>query len=168
MKWIKDQLVTWQLQRKSNLIAKSETIFPMAIQQIGIVAESQGEFEAAKEVIRERWGLKVRIIAHFFTNENSSLKEAVNPTHFTWSGLPSDYFNEFLDESMDFILVSSTELSPYMRYLLLTKTDSFKIGFHSKTNQSYLNLMLTYDEEKDHMENLKLLISYLLKIKEAC
>lgn len=168
MKWIKDQLVTWQLHRQNKQTLRTGTVFPIAIKQIGIIAESQEEFEAAKAVIREHWGLKVRIIAHFFTKEESSINEAITPKHFTWSGLPSDYFNEFLDEQLDFILVSSTMLSSYMRYLLLVKTETFKIGFHSKSNQPYLDLMLAYDPNKRLDENLELLITYLLKIKEAC
>ena len=170
MKWIKDQLVNWQLRKLLKKVSKEsqEVKIRSNIQTIGILASSLEEYEEAKASIRTQWGLKVRIIAYFYTPEKVELNEGINHTHFTWSGLPSAYFNEFLDEPLDFILVSASKLNPYMRYLLLRKQASFKVGFFSEESKPYLDLMLAFDPNKRLSENLNLVIQYLLKIKQAC
>ncbi|UJP63517.1 DUF6913 domain-containing protein [Mongoliitalea daihaiensis] len=170
MKWIKDLLVNWrlkQLLKKVDLHQRGITV-PTEIKTIGILAENFDALEEAKILIRKEWGLKVRIIAYHYSEENSTQIEAFSHKHFTWSGLPSDRLNNFMDEQLDFILVSSAKLNPYLRYLLLTKKDSFAIGFYSSQNKPYFDLMLAYDASSDLSGNLNLLIEYLLKIKRAC
>ncbi|MGY6522617.1 MAG: DUF6913 domain-containing protein [Mongoliitalea sp.] len=170
MKWIKDQLVDWQLRKLLKKVSKEshEVNIPDSIKTIGILATSAEEYEAAKASIRSQWGLKVRIIAYFYTPKKAEVNEGINHTHFTWSGQASAYFNEFLDEPLDFILVSASKLNPYMRYLLLSKQASFKVGFFSEVNKPYLDLMVAFDPNRSLSENLNLVIQYLLKIKQAC
>lgn len=170
MRWFKDRIVNYRIKQKFRTISgkSSSSGVPSTIKQVGIIAESVEDFEIAKALIRDQWGLKIRVIAHFYASSETKLNEGVTHNHFSWSGFPSDYFNEFLDEHLDFILVSSSDLSPYMRYLLLAKENSFKIGFYSEQNKSYLDLMVAYDKGKDLADNLKLVIEYLLKIRQAC
>jgi hypothetical protein len=82
-------------------------------------------------------------------------------------GLPTEYFNAFKSEKMDFILVPSLQLNAYLRYLLLANESSFKIGFFSPENKPYLDLMLDHEEGELH-SNVHHLLDYLKKIKEAC
>jgi hypothetical protein len=68
---------------------------------------------------------------------------------------------------MDFILVPTLKLNPYLRYLLLANQSGFNIGFFSEENKHYLDLMLQI-EDIDLEKNIQNLIDYLNKIKEAC
>lgn len=167
MKWIKDRLIEWQLKQKLKIKETKDIKIPEQFRCIGILANSEAEFLETKEVIRELWSYKVRIIGLFYSEEPSRLIEAFSSKHFTFWGLPSDYFNEFKLENMDFILVPSLHLNPYLRYLLLENQSGFKIGFYSEENEPYLDFMLGQDEE-DLGSNVHHLLEYLKKIKEAC
>lgn len=167
MKWIKDIMVQKQNQSRTQLQSKKEIIIPEQIKQVGILAGSEEEFELTKEVIRNLWGYKVRIIGLFYDEGKSTKVEAFSHKHFNIWGQHSDYLNEFLLEKMDFILVLPLQLNPYLRYLLLANQSSLNIGFYSKENEAYLDLMLQ-TEGDDLNENIQQLINYLNKIKEAC
>lgn len=168
MKWLKDKLIHWQLDKKLATLDEKETRVPDQIRCIGILANSEEDFKVTKEVIRDIWGYKVRIIGLFYTEEESRSVEAISYKQFTWLALPSDYFNEFLLEEMDFILVPSFELNPYLRYLLLSNRSGFIVGFFSDANKPYLDFMLDVDGELDLDLNIHHLIEYIKKLKAAC
>lgn len=167
MKWIKDIMVQKQTQSRLQLQAKKEITIPTQIKQVGILADSEEDFELTKEVIRSLWGYKVRVVGLFYDQEKSTKVEAFSHKHFNIWGQHSDYLNGFLLEKLDFILVLPLQLNPYLRYLLLANRSSLNIGFYSKENQAYLDLMLQYEGD-DLKENIQQLINYLNKIKEAC
>jgi hypothetical protein len=167
MKWIKDRLIEWRLKQKMKLKASQDVKIPKQFRCIGILANSESEFLETKEVVRELWNYKIRIIGLFYSDEPRRLIEAFSAKKFTFWGLPSDYFNEFKLENMDFILVPSLHINAYLRYLLLENQGGFKIGFYSEENEPYLDFMLGYEEE-DLSSNVHHLLEYLKKIKEAC
>jgi len=166
MKWIKDKMIVWQLEKaiKSQLI--SEVLFPVNPKRIAILAPDKETFLEAKETLRGIWGFNIRIIGGYFSEEAKDV-EAITPAHFTVWGLPSDYFNEFMDEKLDFILVPTLHLNPYLRYLLLVNKCQFKMGFHSKENKPLLDFMI--EKEGEMLKpNLDKLMAYFKKIKEKC
>jgi hypothetical protein len=167
MKWIKDLLIERQLSKKLKLKEAKDIKIPKTFSCVGILANSESEFLETKTVVRGLWSYKIRIIGLFYSEQPSKLIEAFSTQHFTLSGLPSDYLNEFKLENMDFILVPSLHLNPYLRYLLLENQCDFKIGFYSKENEPYLDLMLGLDEEQLG-SNIHHLLDYLKKIKEPC
>lgn len=167
MKWLKDLLIEWQLERLLKTLPKREVHVPQEFRCIGILANNEEDFLVTKELIRDLWGYKVRIIGLFYTEEESRMVEAVSHKNFNWLALPSDYFNEFLLEKMDFILIPSLQLNPYLRYLLLQNQSGFAVGLFSEENKPYLDLMLTVESD-DLKSNVHHLIDYLKKIKEAC
>lgn len=167
MKWIKDLLIERQLEKKLKQKEAKTIKIPELFRCIGILANSESEFLETKKVIRDFWGRKIRIIGLFYSEQPSRHIEAFSNRHFTFWGLPSDYLNEFKLENMDFILVPSLHLNPYLRYLLLENQCDFKIGFYSKENEPYLDLMLGLDEEQLG-SNIHQLLDYLKKIKEPC
>jgi hypothetical protein len=167
MKWLKDILIEWQLEKLLKVQRKRDIQVPTEFRCIGVLANSEEDFLVTKELMRGLWGYKVRIIGLFYTEEDSRLVEAVSHKNFNWLALPTDYFNEFLLEKMDFILIPSLQLNPYLRYLLLQNQSGFSVGLFSEENKPYLDLMLT-GEDNDLRNNVRNLIEYLKKIKEAC
>ncbi|MBW3469383.1 DUF6913 domain-containing protein [Arthrospiribacter ruber] len=167
MKWLKDKMIDWQLAKLLKSLPPREIQVPHQIRCMGILANSEEDFLVTKDLIRDLWGYKVRVIGLFYTEEESRMVEAVSHKNFNWLALPSEYFNEFLLEKMDFILIPSLQLNPYLRYLLLQNQSGFTIGLYSDENKPYLDLMLT-SESDDLKSNVYHLIEYLKKIKEAC
>jgi hypothetical protein len=166
MKWIKDKMIVWQLERAIKSKKKTEVHFPTNPRRVGILASSKEEFIETKEVLRKIWGFHIRIIGGYFSEEDSDV-EAISPVHFSTWGLPTDYFNEFLEENLDFILVPTLHLSPYLRYLLLANNSKFKMGFFSKENSVLLDFMIKNEGEVLN-PNLEKLMAYFKKIKETC
>jgi hypothetical protein len=166
MKWLKDKLIEWQLEKLLKSLPKREVRIPDQFRCIGILANSEEDFLVTKELLRDLWGYKVRIIGLFYSEEESRMLEAVSYKNFTWFALPSDYFNEFLLEKMDFILIPSLKLNPYLRYLLLQNQTGFTVGLYSEENKPYLDLMMN-GQSDDLKTNVHHLIEYLKKIKEA-
>lgn len=167
MKWLKDILIEWQLEKLLKTIPKKDVQVPLEFRCIGLLANSEEDYLITKDLIRDLWGYKVRIIGLFYTEEESRMVEAVSHKNFNWLALPTEYFNEFLLEKMDFILIPSLQLNPYLRYLLLQNQSGFTIGLFSEENKPYLDLMLTAESD-DLKSNVHHLIDYLKKIKEAC
>lgn len=167
MKWIKDKLIEYQLNEKLKTSESQEVKIPEQLRCIGVLANSESDFIQTKEIIRNIWQYQIRIIGLFYSEEPSRHIEAFSSKHFSIWGLPTEYFNAFKSEKMDFILVPSLELNPYLRYLLLSNESGFKIGFYSSENKPFLDLMLGQEDE-DLPSNILNLLEYLKKIKEAC
>ncbi len=167
MKWIKDKLIEWQLDQKLKEKSTLAVKIPEQLKCIGILANSETDFLQTKEIIRNIWQYQIRIIGLFYSEEPSRHIEAFSSKEFTIWGLPSEYFNAFKSENMDFILVPSLQLNAYLRYLLLSNESGFKIGFYTSENKPYLDLMLG-QEDDDLTSNILSLLDYLKKIKEAC
>ena len=166
MKWIKDKMIVWQLEKAIKTKKETDVSFPTNPKRVGILASNKEEFIEAKEILRKIWGFHIRIIGGYFSEEDSDV-EAISPVHFSNWGLPTDYFNEFLEEKLDFILVPTLHLSPYLRYLLLANKSRFKMGFFSKENSIFLDFMIKQEGEK-LSPNLEKLMAYSKKIKEKC
>jgi hypothetical protein len=166
MKWIKDKMIVWQLEKAIKTKKETDVSFPANPKRVGILASNKEEFIEAKEILRKIWGFHIRIIGGYFSEEDSDV-EAISPVHFSNWGLPTDYFNEFLEEKLDFILVPTLHLSPYLRYLLLANKSRFKMGFFSKENSIFLDFMIKQEGEK-LSPNLEKLMAYFKKIKETC
>jgi hypothetical protein len=166
MKLIKNLFVAYQLKKALNKKEKYEVIFPLKPKCVGILAAEEKEFLETKKYLRSLWGYQVRIIGWYY-NEHSREIESFSHKNFTFLGLPTDIFNELMDEKLDFILVPSLSLNPYLRYLLLNNQSRFKMGFLSDDNKSYLDFMIKMEGENLEM-NLKRLLEYFDKIKEAC
>lgn len=166
MKLIKNLFVEFQLKKALNKKEKYEVIFPLNPKYVGILAADEKDFLEAKQYLRSLWGYQVRIIGWYY-NEESSEIESFSHKDFSIFGLPTDNFNELMDEKLDFILVPSLSLNSYLRYLLLNNQCKFKMGFLSDENKSYLDFMIKMEGENLKM-NLKRLLGYFDKIKEAC
>lgn len=166
MKWIKDRMIVLQLERALKKKMKAEVSFPTNPRRVAILASNKEEYLEAKEMLRKVWGFNIRIIGGYFSEENSDA-EAICPVHFSVWGLPTDYFNEFMEEKLDFILVPTLHLSPYLRYLLLANNSRFKMGFYSKENSPLLDFMIKTEGE-NLKPNLEKLMAYFKKIKEKC
>jgi hypothetical protein len=166
MKLIKNLFVSFQLKKALNKKEKYEVIFPVKPKCVGILAADEKEFKETKEYLRSLWGYQVRIIGWYY-NERSNEIESFSHKNFSFFGLPTDVFNELMDEKLDFILVPSLSLNPYLRYLLLNNQSKFKMGFLSDENKSYLDFMIKMEGENLKI-NLKRLLGYFDKIKEAC
>lgn len=166
MKLIKNLLVAFQLKKVLNKKEKYEVIFPLKPKCVGILAANEKDFLEAKEYLRSLWGYQVRIIGWYY-NEGGSEIESFSHKNFSFLGLPTDIFNELMGEKLDFILVPSLSLNPYLRYLLLNNQSRFKMGFLSDDNKSYLDFMIKKEGENLKI-NLKSLLGYFDKIKEAC
>ncbi len=166
MKLIKNLFVTYQLKKALNKRNKYEVIFPLKPKCVGILAADEKEYLEAKKYLRSLWGYQVRIIGWYY-NESSNEIESFSHKNFSFFGLPTDNFNELMEEKLDFILVPSLSLNPYLRYLLLNNQSQFKMGFLSDDNKSYLDFMIKMEGENLEL-NLKRLLGYFDKIKEAC
>lgn len=166
MKAIKNLFVKFQLKKALRKKEKYEVIFPSNPKIVGILAADEKEFKEAKDYLRSLWGYQVRIIGWYYDEESSEI-DSFSHKNFSFFGLPSDYFNELMDEKLDFILVPSLSLNPYLRYLLLNNQSRFKMGFLSDENKSYLDFMIKMEGENLKV-NLKRLLGYFEKIKEAC
>lgn len=166
MKLIKNLLVNFQLNKSLKRNNHYEVKVPINPKCIGILAENKEEFNETKEFLRKLWGYQVRIVGMYY-NEEQQETESLSYKNFTMSGLPGEYCNGFLDEKLDFILVPSLSLNPYLRYLLLNNHCRFKMGFLSDQNESYLDFMIK-KEDDELTENLTRLLAYFKKIKEAC
>lgn len=167
MKWIKDWMVKRQVKAKLKLHKAKEVRIPQEIKTIGILSASGHDFELTKETIRKLWGYKVRVNGYYYEENNLAPVDSISYKHFDLLGNPTEYFNSFMTEKLDIILVPSLNLNPYLRYLLLSNHCGFKMGFYSGENEPFLDLMLQY-EEGDLEENINRLINYLQKIQEAC
>jgi hypothetical protein len=167
MKWLKEIAVQRRLRNRLLQTGSKKIHIPEEFKHIGILANSSEEYRTSKEYLRNKWGYKIRITGLFYSEKAPDSVEAFSHKHFKILGQPSDYFNEFCTEKMDFILVPSLQLNPYLRYLLLINNSGFNIGFYSEENKSFLDLMLKI-EENDLEINIENLINYLNKIKEAC
>ena len=166
MKWIKDRMITYQLEKALKNKKKAEVSFPINPRRVAILASNKEEFLESKEMLRKIWGFNIRIIGGYFSEENTDA-EAICPIYFSVWGLPTDYFNEFMEEKLDFILVPTLHLSPYLRYLLLANNSKFKMGFHSGENSPLLDFMIKM--EGDNLKpNLEKLMAYFKKITETC
>jgi len=166
MKLIKTLLVNFQLKKSLKRKQKYDVKVPVKPKCIGILAEHEDEFNVTKEFLRGLWGYQVRVVGWYY-KEQSQETESISHKHFSLTGLPGDYFNGFLDEKLDFILVPSLSLNPYLRYLLLNNQSRFKMGFLSEDNESYLDFMIK-KEGNDLNENLVRLLAYFEKLREAC
>lgn len=167
MKWIKDWMVKRQVEAKLHLLKFKGVKIPQDIKTIGILAGSATDFEKTKEAIRNLWGYKVRVIGFYYEESNQSPVDSISYKHFDILGNPTEYFNSFMTEMLDIILVPSLHLNPYLRYLLISNKCNLNLGFYSQENEPFLDLMLHY-EEGDLGENIYRLINYLQKIQEAC
>jgi hypothetical protein len=167
MKWIKEIAVQRRLKNRLSNPESKKIFIPEEFKHIGIIAGSADEFTKSKDFIRKKWGYKIRITGLFYNEKEPESVEAFSHKHFSLFGQPSDYFNAFCTEKMDFILVPTLKLNPYLRYLLLANQSGFNIGFFSEENKHYLDLMLQI-EDIDLEKNIQNLINYLNKIKEAC
>lgn len=167
MKWIKDWMVERQVKAKLHLLKAKDVRIPQEIKTIAIIAASSNDFELTKETIRKLWGYKVRVVGFYYEESNLAPVDSISYKHFDLLGNPTEYFNSFMTEKLDIILVPSLHLNPYLRYLLLSNNCGFNLGFYSEQNEPYLDLMLQY-EEGDLEENINRLINYLQKIQEAC
>jgi hypothetical protein len=167
MKWLKENAIQRRLRKRLIHPGTKKIHIPEEFKHIGILANSPEEYIISKEYLRNKWGYKIRITGLFYDEKAPDSVEAFSHKHFNFLGYPSDYFNEFCSEKMDFILVPSLKLNPYLRYLLLINTSGFNIGFYSEGNKPFLDLMLKI-EENDLEKNIESLIKYLKKIKEAC
>lgn len=163
MNWIKDIAVSLRLKQMEKGKEKRNVSFPTQPKCVAVLADEKEEFEYCKEVIRKKWGYHVRILGGYFTDEKQDI-DGFNQEQFTLWGNPSEYFNELLDQKLDFILTPSLELNAYLRYLLLASKSSFNLGFHSENNMSILDLMIK-KEGVDLKANLKRLMDYFDKIK---
>lgn len=167
MKQIKDWMVKRQIKAKLHLLKSKDVRIPNEIKTIGILAASSEDYELTKETIRQLWGYTVRIIGYYYDETNPNAIDSISYKHFDILGNPTEYFNAFMTEKLDIILVPSLNLNLYLRYLLLSNKCRFNLGFYSEMNESYLDLMLQY-EESSLGENINRLINYLNKIQEAC
>jgi hypothetical protein len=167
MKWWKQKMVERQLANKLMQSGKRAVLFPKEFKSIGIIAASEVDYEVAKAYIRNLWGYKVMIKGHFFEEQEKESIEWISESHFNLLGKHKPYLNAFTEEKLDILLIPSTNLNPYLRYLLLANPTGFRLGFFSKENTPYLDLMLAY-EATGLNENIQYLINYLNKIKEAC
>jgi hypothetical protein len=167
MKWLKEIAVQRRLRKRLLYLGTKKIYIPEEFKHIGILANSSEEYKISKEYLRNKWGYKIRITGLFYNEKAPESVEAFSHKHFNFLGQASDYFNEFCTEKMDFILVPSLQLNPYLRYLLLINRSGFNIGFYSEENKPFLDLMLKI-EENDLENNIENLINYLNKIKEAC
>lgn len=167
IRFLKEQLVSRKVKKLLRSQKKVDMVFPIEIRHVGILAASEEEFEQSKELIRQNWGLKVRITGLFYTDEVAKKAGGFSYREFSLWGEPSDFFLGFLEEKMDFILIPALKLNAYLRYLLLTKQSSFRLGFYSEENKPYLDLMVE-PEDEDPSKNIALLITYLNKIQSAC
>jgi hypothetical protein len=167
MKAIKAYFVNRQLQKLVNQ-KTAYTPIPEKIRCIGLLAENEIDFLAAKEVIRHHWGFQVRLIGLFYDEQQQPRPvEGMSYRDFSIFGRPSFYFNEFLEEKPDFILVASINLNPYLRYLLHLKNNTFRIGFYNEINRSCIDLMVAHENE-DAKGKIINLIEYLNRIKTPC
>lgn len=166
MKAIKEYFVNRKLQKLVNQKTAYMPI-PEKIRCIGLLAESESDFLEAKEAIRNHWGFQARLIGLFYDEQPQRPLEGMSHRDFSITGRPSAYFNEFLEEKPDFILVASINLNPYLRYLLHLKNNSFRIGFYNEINRPCLDLMVAHesDETKGNINNL---IDYLNRINTPC
>ncbi|WP_373523409.1 hypothetical protein [Aquiflexum sp.] len=166
MKFIKNLFVKFQLKNSLKRKGNYDVKVPANPKCIGILAENEDEFKETKDFIRSLWGYQVRIIG-FYYNDRTQETESISHKHFSSTGLPGTYCNGFLDEKLDFILVPSLSLNPYLRYLLLNNQSRFKMGFLSDENKTYLDFMIK-KEGDDLSENLFKLLAYFEKLKQAC
>ncbi|MCH6201658.1 hypothetical protein MMU07_18905 [Aquiflexum sp. LQ15W] len=166
MNYIKKWMIAYQLDKSLKNKNKTEVEFPTNPRRVAILASNKEEFLESKEILRKIWGFNIRIIGGYFSEENTDA-EAICPIYFSMWGLPTDYFNEFMEENLDFILIPTLHLSPYLRYLLLANKSKFKMGFYSKENSPLLDFMIKKEGE-DLTPNLEKLMAYFKKIKETC
>ncbi|RZS98195.1 DUF6913 domain-containing protein [Cecembia calidifontis] len=167
MKWIKDWMVKRQVNAKLHMLKAKDVRIPQEIKTIGIIAASSADFELTKETVRQLWGYKVRVIGFYYEENKDQPVDSMSYKHFDLLGNPTAYFNAFMTEKLDIILVPSLHLNPYLRYLLLSNKCNFNLGFYTEENEPYLDLMLQYGEG-DLEKNIYQLINYLHKIQEAC
>ncbi|WP_373495250.1 DUF6913 domain-containing protein [Aquiflexum sp.] len=166
MKFIKNLFINFQLKNSLKRKRGYDVKVPANPKCVGILAENEDEFVVTKEFIRSLWGYQVRIIGFYYHEQNQET-ESISHKHFSLTGLPGDYCNGFLDEKLDFILVPSLSLNPYLRYLLLNNRSRFKMGFLSDENKTYLDFMIKM-EGNGLNENLINLMAYFEKLKQAC
>lgn len=160
-------MVKRQVKSKLDLLKSKDVRIPQEIKTIGILAACAHDFKLTKETIRKLWGYKVRLIGFFYEESNLALVDSISYKHFDFQGNPTEYSNSFMTEKLDFILVPSLDLNPYLCYLLLSNNCGLNLGFYSKQNEPYLDLMLQYEEDNLE-ENIHQLINYLQKIQKAC
>lgn len=167
MKWLKDRVIKNRVEKM--LLQKKErtVVLPDKIKTIAILAYSEVEFAAIKAHVRNIWGYKVRLLGYFYTDEKNSSIEGFSHQHFTINGTASEYFNAFLDEEWDLLLLPSLKLNDYLRYLLLANRYKLSLGFFSEETKPFLDLMLEYEGTDIH-ENIQHLIQYFNKLKKAC
>ena len=167
MNWLKKAMVQRQVEAKLRKLEKRNAVIPEQIKSIGIIAASESDFEEAKAILRNLWGYKVSISGYFFSEEESQSNAWISPKHFNILGKHNAYLDSFIQEKLDIILVPSTQLNPYLRYLLLANRSGFRLGFFSEQNTPLMDLMLK-ETSQDLKENIQGLIHYLNKIKETC
>jgi hypothetical protein len=167
MKAIKAYFVNRQLVKLVNQKTAYSPI-PEKVRCIGLLADNESDYLIAKEVIRTQWGFQARLIGLFYDEHQQPRPvEGMSYRDFSILGKPTSYFNEFLEEKPDFILVASLKLNPYLRYLLHLKNNTFRIGFYDESNKSCLDLMVAH-ENVDTKDNILNLIAYLNRIKTPC
>ncbi len=145
--------------------AKSQLSFPQEIRRIAVIADNQTAFDQVSLAIQSYYGKQVMISGLFFSKEEQ--ENGISAKDFSLFGKPNEKINGFLSEKFDFILTPSLQLNPYLLYLLLHSSETFKIGFFSPENKILLDLMLD-QESKDLGNNIQDLLDYLSKIKAAC
>lgn len=164
MEFIKKYFVRKQIQKV--LAAKTNHIhIPNNINSISIIANTEEELKDCEEKIESNFGKFIKISTYY--NSQTDLKIGISSKDFNLFGHPNERIKRFLEEKVDFILVASLNLNPYLLYLLLHSKSNLKVGFWSKENKDFLDLMLAQKENKNK-ENIQNLLDYLIKIKAAC
>lgn len=167
MKWLKNRMIKGKVEKMLLMRKEREVVIPKKIKTIGILATSEVEFAAMKAHVRNVWGYQIRLAGYFYSEDRATSIEGFSHHHFNWDGSPSDYFNSFIDEPWDLLLVPSLKLNDYLRYLLLVNKNKLSLGFYSQDTKPFLDLMMAYEGADIH-ENIQHLISYLDKLKKAC
>jgi hypothetical protein len=166
MKIIKEFFLNQKLKQK---VVPGSPVVPelLQIRYIGLLAASEEEFLLGKEILRDLWGYQIRIVGMYYTEVKPRPIDGISYRDFNLIGRPNAYFNEFLEEKQDFILVASKNLNSYLRYLLHLKKDVFKLGFFNTENRPFLDLMLE-TENPIEKEDIQSLIDYLKRIYTTC
>ncbi|MFD2036201.1 DUF6913 domain-containing protein [Belliella marina] len=151
---------------RKSILDKSDTpSFPSEVQFVGVLANSEEEFAESKEVLTKYFGKAIEISG--FYHSDTEKDDAMSGRDYGLFGRPKERIERFLEKKLDFILVPSLNLNPYLLYLLLHSNSGLKIGFFSPESREYLELMLD-KKNKDLKENIQDLLDYYIKIKEAC
>jgi hypothetical protein len=167
MKWVKDLMLEKQLTKNSVNIKPREIIVPKKMKSVGILSNTQEEFYTCKEVLRSLYQYNVKILGYYFLDSDKkegSPNEEINHKNFTISGKPTSYFNEFINEEFDCILIPTINLNPYLLYLLSLSNHGFRIGFYSEDQRPQIDLMIEKKSNVTLDKQIMDLIDYLEKI----